>query len=244
MLYNDELYAINIDTAGIKQGEECFDVFIKEDNENVKIHIWDYNKLYKYPYLFEVIYQKILKSNSIYFVWDNFLKYKDIRDDELRILDVAAGSGLAGEYMRRISNPKSIHGLDILESARTACMRDYQKIYDDYYVLNLRSIKCSEKTLLKDKNFNCISIISASGGSDDDFDYHDVELQEYETILELISRSGYIILNVRERELKGQTEIKKLLGKHCYLINEAAYTHRQLLNGSAIAHKALVYKML
>lgn len=190
-----------------------------------------------------MIYQKFLKSNSIYFIWDNFLKHKDIGDDELRVLDIAAGCGLAGKYMRDISSPKSINGLGTLESARISCLRDYPKIYDDYYVLNLRDIKSDEKTLLKEKMFNCINIVSASGGSDD-FEYHYVELQEYEIILELIIPRGYVILNVREIELKGQIEIKKLLGKHCNLINESPYTHRQLLNGNAIAHKVLVYKVL
>ena len=243
MIYDDELYTIKIDTVGEWQGDECFSVYVKERDEHVKIEIWDYDTLYRYPYLFEIMYQKILKSKSIYSVWDIFLNHKEIANNELRILDIGAGSGLAGQYIRSISSPQILHGLDILESARTSCLRDYPKIYDEYHVINLQKMQSHEKNLLKSKNFNCITIISSSGGSDDDPDYHDVELQEYQEIIDIINNSGYIVFNIREYELRGQVEIKKLLGKYCTLINETVYPHRQLLNGSIVNNKALIYRI-
>jgi hypothetical protein len=242
MLFEDGNYKINYFTSG-KQGEEMFEVLIKANNEKKLLNIWDYNNLYNEPYLFEIIYQKICKSNSIFKVWDIFLS-KELIQANYRILDVGAGSGLSGKYIKEKSHPELLIALDILPSAKTAYLRDYNHIYDEYLVFDLSNMSNDQVSCLKSKNFNCITVVSASGGSDDDQDDHDVEINEYKSLLKIIKIGGYIVFNIREKELTGQKMIKNYLEKYCETICEENYLHRFLFNGSTVNNKVLVYQKM
>ena len=59
----------------------------------------------------------------------------------LDILDVAAGNGIVGAELRKqlTANPgiKTLIGTDLLESARSAAMRDRPDVYDDYVTADL-----------------------------------------------------------------------------------------------------------
>jgi hypothetical protein len=242
MFYEDERYKIScLDTD--KQGDEQFEILIKAKNEKKLLQIWDYNSLYNEPYLFEIIYQNICKSNSIYTVWDTFLS-RGLIKTEYRILDVGAGSGLSGKYIREKSNPALLLALDILPSAKTACLRDYPYIYDEYFVWDLSNLSHDQMSYLTDKNFNCITVVSASGGSEDDQDDHDVEINEYKSILKILPISGYVVFNIREKELTGQRMIKTYLEKYCETICEEIYPHRLLFNGNTTYNKVMVYQKM
>jgi SAM-dependent methyltransferase len=242
MLFEDENYKINYFTSD-KQGDERFEVFIKANNEKKLLNIWDYNGLYSDPYLFEIIYQKICKSNSIFKVWDVFLS-RELIKDKYRILDVGAGSGLSGKYIKEKSNPEMLIALDILPSAKTAYLRDYNHIYDEYLVFDLANLSNDQISYLKNKDFNCITAVSSSGGSDDDQDDHDVEINEYKSLLKIIKIGGYIVFNIREKEVTGQTMIRNYLEKYCETICSEIYPHRFLFNGSIVNNKVLVYQKM
>jgi len=242
MEYENEDYKIVCFPVSKKQGDETFEILIKSTNEKKLIGIWDYESLYKEPFLFEIIYQEICESNSIYEVWDTFCSVKLL--ENYKILDIGAGSGLSGKYIREKSNPETLIALDILPSAKAACLRDYGKIYDDYLVWDLANLTTEQQSFLKSKNFNCITIVSASGGSDDDQDSHDVEINEFKSILDIVSTGGYIVFNIREQELKGQSLIRKYLESYCEKVIEKTYVHRLLFNGNNSNNKVLVYKKL
>lgn len=59
----------------------------------------------------------------------------------LSILDVAAGNGIVGAELRKqltnILGIRSLIGTDILDSARSAALRDRPDVYDDYVVADL-----------------------------------------------------------------------------------------------------------
>jgi hypothetical protein len=107
------------------------------DEETVRLH--DYPRLYAVPGLYEHVVQGLLGCRSPQVAADGLAHALDrlgLDPADVPLLDLGAGTGLVGELMRALGTTTVI-GLDALEAARDACLRDRPGVYRDYLVGDL-----------------------------------------------------------------------------------------------------------
>ena len=103
------------------------------------VHLHDYKRIYRVPGLYEHIVHDLLQCRSPQAAADGLadaLTRLEIAPSELVLLDLGAGTGIVGELARGLGVPTVI-GVDSLEAARAACVRDRAHVYQDYLVGNL-----------------------------------------------------------------------------------------------------------
>lgn len=235
-----------IDTEPFVRGKEPIEVTFPDNTRKI-IYSWDYKTIFSHPYLYERLYGEFLKLDSPRIIWSYFL---DVLlelgfDAPLRILDIAAGSGMMGvEARKSYSRCEFLMGLDVLEEARNAALRDHPGIYDQYCLMKLDALGKEELESLISPQFNTVFIVSATGGSDEDDleDYEDVGLKEYKTILSLVESESFIVFNVREHYTVGQKLILEYLAPQCSIVGEKVHFHRYLTNGEPVNFKTFVMR--
>jgi SAM-dependent methyltransferase len=107
------------------------------DEETVRLH--DYPRLYAVPGLYEYVVQELLGCRSPQVAADGLsheLERLGLDPAGVPILDLGAGTGLVGELIRGLG-ATTVIGLDALDAARDACLRDRPGIYHDYLVGDL-----------------------------------------------------------------------------------------------------------
>ncbi|MFA5971896.1 MAG: class I SAM-dependent methyltransferase [Lentimicrobiaceae bacterium] len=216
----------------VRQGMEEFWITPKNGNK-FRLGIWDYDTMYKNPFLYDIIYNDIVKLDAPKGLTGYFLELMHQHDPKtkLRILDLAAGSGLSAIQLKNSGKIELIIGVDILESAREAAFRDHPGVYDDYYVLNFETLSIKQINNFKEYKFNCFFVTSGTGGGDDDSDYNDVMLKAYIQAIELMEPNSYIVFNIREKHTSGQELILNYLDSCCNCVGKKITVFRQLING-------------
>ena len=108
-----------------------------EDEEIVHLH--DYERIYSVPWLYEHIVQDLLRCRSPQAAVDGLaraLTRLGMNPAEIVALDLGAGTGIVGQLARDLGVGTLI-GIDSLEAARTACLRDRAGVYREYLVADL-----------------------------------------------------------------------------------------------------------
>jgi hypothetical protein len=103
------------------------------------VHLHDYERLYRVPGLYEHVVQELLACRSPQVAADalaDALNELGREPSEVVLLDLGAGTGIVGELASALGVP-TIIGLDALDAARAACLRDRPGVYRDYLVGDL-----------------------------------------------------------------------------------------------------------
>lgn len=103
------------------------------------VHLHDYERLYREPGLYEHIVQGLLGCRSPQVAAEGLadaVARLGLDRADLVLLDLGAGTGLVGE-LATASGVAGVIGLDALEAARAACLRDRPGVYRDYLVGDL-----------------------------------------------------------------------------------------------------------
>ena len=169
----------------------------------------------------------------------------------LHILDVAAGNGIVGAELRKqlTANPgiKTLIGTDLLESARSAAMRDRPDVYDDYVTADLTRPQESQLPSLSD----VVVICAALGPSDTD-----LPLEAMDGAIVLLREGGLLALTVNaDNQRAGDSprwksfmaSVNGIGGCHWECLEEIArqrYLHRLNVHGERIEYMALIYRKL
>ena len=217
---------------------------VSYNGEEFEIGIWEYDKIYSYEGLYDPIYCDILKEVAPYEATNmltNILNSISIQKNNLCILDLGAGSGIAGEILKQNIPSAQIIGCDISPNAKKETERIRPEIYTEYFVEAI-STHSKSKTL-SSYDFDVHFIFSASGGSDDD-DYKDVMTDCYQALLNASKKGTLFVFNTREVLTKGQKEIVSLLKEQCKVIKEKLSFYRFLLSGTPVFTKYYVLEKL
>jgi hypothetical protein len=110
-----------------------------ETSDEEIVHLHDYERIYRVPWLYERIVQDRLGCRSPQTACDGLARaLTRLRIDpaEVVLLDLGAGTGIVGELARE-HGVRTLIGLDSLDAARTACLRDRPYLYHDYLVGDL-----------------------------------------------------------------------------------------------------------
>ena len=121
----------------LSQDQEYCLVRIQGRTERIRLH--DYHEIYRIPGLYECLFCKRLQYRSPEVVVSLLMgevEKSSFRAHELSVLDIGAGNGLAGEWLRA-KGVTSIVGMDIVPEALKAVRRDRPDVYDEYYVEDL-----------------------------------------------------------------------------------------------------------
>ncbi|HUA44656.1 MAG TPA: hypothetical protein VMA77_05480 [Solirubrobacteraceae bacterium] len=105
------------------------------------VHLHDYERVYSEPGLYEHIVQELLGCRSPQVAADAFadaLTELALDPSEVVLLDLGAGTGVVGELVSAVGI-STIVGVDALDAARTACLRDRPGTYADYLTGDLAS---------------------------------------------------------------------------------------------------------
>jgi SAM-dependent methyltransferase len=103
------------------------------------IHLHDYERIYDVPGLYEHIVQRLLRCRSPQIATGALADALDrlrLGPAEIVLLDLGAGTGMVGELAGELGI-RTVVGVDALEAARTACLRDRPGVYRDYLIGDL-----------------------------------------------------------------------------------------------------------
>ena len=169
----------------------------------------------------------------------------------LSILDVAAGNGVVGEELRKQLGEKPgirrLIGTDLLESARSAALRDRPDVYDEYLAADLTRPQESGLPTSSD-----VVVICAALGPYD----RDLPLEAVDGAIALLRDGGLLTFTVNAG-IKGAdcppryqsflASINESKGSHWGSLDEVArqtIKHRKNVQGKWIEFMMLIYKKL
>lgn len=237
-IYNIEFPSID---EGISQREEFF--FATIDGQRKQISIHDYKTMYQYPLLYDVVLYLTLKCETpqeICRVLKESLQKKSFDPQNLKILEIGAGSGAFGESLKNQVGIKKLIGLDIEPLAEKATSRDRKDLYDAYFVLDLTKMTSSDKSALIQEDFNCIALASAAG-----FGNH-IPVEGFEAAFNLLKKDDWFIYHVK-RDQKDQESIdlckwidRKIDEGKIELVSKESCFHRKSINGQDIFYDVII----
>ncbi|HUT58206.1 MAG TPA: class I SAM-dependent methyltransferase [Phycisphaerae bacterium] len=226
------------------QDRERFEAVINGERRRMRIH--DYHEVYKVPGLYErVVYEhlKCCSPSRVVGMLDDVMDEFDDNPADLKVLDVGAGNGMVGDELERIG-VESIVGMDIIKEAKVATLRDRPGVYDAYLVTDLTDLPEEHERLLREKQFNCLTVVAALG-------FGDIPPKAFVKALDLISTPGWVAFNIKEQFLNEQDdsgfcELVRQLSRDRVIQMQAyrRYQHRVSIAGKPLYYVAAVAKKL
>ena len=227
------------DLNAIEQGKEFF--ILEKEGKKEKIEFHDYDRIYEIPGLYERLFYDTYKCNSPETVCGLLEKHikKESQEADLVALDIGAGNGMMGEQLADIG-ADTIVGVDIIPEAEEALERDRPGVYDEYHVADLTAMAPAVRASLKEKDFNCMTVVAALG-------FDDIPPEAFAQGYNMISPSGWVAFNIKEdfvceQDKSGFCDLIQSMGKEGILdIREQQhYRHRFCQDGTPLYYYAVV----
>jgi len=227
---------------GPDQDEEWCEVITNNKKRRIRFH--DYNEVFGIPGLYEKLFYDTLECCSPSYVVNLLEDVANEWDADLKrfnVLDVGAGNGMVGDELRHRGVHKVV-GVDIIDEAREATLRDRPGIYEDYHVTDLTHLSETDEKELRQYNINCLITVAALG-------YGDIPPQAFLKALDLISTPAWLAFNIKEDFLHESDQsgfsqlIRKLIHQdyiqpQCY----RRYRHRISIAGKPLYYVAMIAK--
>jgi hypothetical protein len=206
------------------------------------VHLHDYDRLYATPGLYEHVVQGILGCRSPQVAADGLadaLGRLSLDPSAVVLLDFGAGVGIVGELARDLEI-STVIGLDALECARTACLRDRPRIYRDYLVGDLAAPASDLLTRLRALRPNALVSAGAMGGTH-------APAAALVNSLSLLPAGAPVVFTVEERWMRTdapggfRTPVEELFAtKRLRLLNRSSFLHRRTTTGEPIHYEVIV----
>lgn len=233
---------LNITFPDSEQLDQNEEYFILNGEEKIKFH--DYIRIFQTPHLYETVFHQHLKCQSPTVIANLLFKQVKANDsiEQLRILDFGAGNGLVARALSK-GNPELIVGVDILDEAKQAALRERDDIYKDYLVADLTKAELDIIKKLRSLHFNAMVTVAALG-----FDH--IPPESFINAFNLVESNGWIAFNLRDRFLSNSDDsgFKEILEGNqddcMQILEEKTYVHRLNTKGEPIRYTAIVAKKL
>ena len=224
------------------QDEEWCEVVTQNKTRRIRFH--DYDEVFEIPGLYEKLFYDRLKCCSPSYVV-NLLE--DVAQEwgtdlnEFSVLDVGAGNGMVGDELRHRGVSKMV-GVDIIEEAKEATLRDRPGVYDDYRVADLTNIPKANEDALRKHDLNCMTTVAALG-------YGDIPPLAFLQALDLISTPAWLAFNIKEdflheRDQSGFSRLIRQLIQEDFIMPLCyrRYRHRLSMTGEPLYYVAMIAK--
>lgn len=227
------------DVRELCQDEVYF--YLIEGASRKKIRLHEYDRIYEVPGLYEQVVYDRLKCQSPTIVADvlrNSVSQSHQRLNELRVLDLGAGNGMAGEELKTQGVSRLV-GVDIIPEAEAATERDRPGVYDAYYVMDFASLDDNDRDELNSWSLDCLISVAALG-------FGDIPAGAFLEAFNMISKDGWIAFNVKETFLDRSDDsgfsqlIRELIfSEYLDLYHLRRYRHRFSIEGEPLYYFAL-----
>ena len=224
----------------VEQDEEYFDLMTEDGRERIRIH--EYDRVYGVPGLYEEVVYNRLQCDSpkvITSLLKESIQAHEGSHISLRVLDFGAGNGIVGECLQDAVQTESIVGLDIIDEAKKAVLRDRPDIYDDYYVMDLSAVDEGDKQKLDRWNFNALVTVAALG-------FGDIPTQAFVNAFNLLENKSWVVFNIKDRffsedDNTGYNEmLQQMIGNSLKVVKKHHYCHRLSMAGDPLHYFAVV----
>ncbi len=226
----------------IDQDEEWCEVVTHNKAKRIRFH--NYNDVFEIPGLYEKLFYDTLECCSPSYVV-NLLE--DVADEwgadlsDFKVLDVGAGNGMVGDELRHRGVCKVV-GVDIIEEAKEATLRDRPDVYDDYRVADLTQLPKTDEDALHEHGLNCMTTVAALG-------YADIPPLAFLKALDIVSTPAWLGFNIKEDFLhesdqSGFSQLIRRLIQEDYILPQCyrRYRHRMSIAGEPIHYIAVIAK--
>jgi predicted TPR repeat methyltransferase len=232
------------DSDNLDQDEEWFE--IKREGETTRLRLHDYNKIFKYPGLYEGVVYDHLKCNSPEVVCG--LLNKELGgwmedQEELHVLDLGAGNGMVGEQLQEYAEIDTLVGVDIFPEAKAATERDRPGLYDHYCVTDLCEKQGVKKIANMGVDYNLMVTVAALG-------YGDIPVEAFLNAYNVLEEGSLVAFNIKDRFMSDQDDtgyndtIQSMCQDSFEVLHTQKYQHRLSLAGDPLEYVAVVGKKI
>jgi len=227
------------ESSNLNQDEAYF--YLQEDHEKRKIRFHDYDKIYNVQGLYEQIFYDRLKCTSpekVSTILESSLKQSEDNLSELRILDFGSGNGMMGEALNKHGVSRLI-GVDIIQEAYEATVRDRPGLYDAYYVEDFTQLSEEKKEDIASWQCDCMVTVAALG-------FGDIPAKAFIEAFNIIEARGWIAFNIKETffDTSDESGFSKLtreliFSKYIDVYHIERYRHRLSIEGEPLYYFAI-----
>ena len=226
----------------LRQNQSFF--FLIEEGEDKRIKFHDYTAIYDRPGLYEQLFYERLRCTSPRVVVSRLagaVRHAGEMVEPLRVLDLGAGNGIVSDELKTFGVARIV-GLDIIESARDAALRDRPAGYDEYFVDDMTDPAPATRDALAEWNLDVLTCVAALG-------FDDIPAAAFVTAMEAIAPDGWLAFNIETDFLRDEDTggfaalVKTLLDRdlvELHLLER--YRHRLSIDGEWLEYFVLVAK--
>lgn len=228
----------------LDQDEEWCEALV--DGQRLRVRFHDYHLIYEIPGLYERIFYDVLECSSpgvIRTLLSRVLAEQGMDPADLRVLDVGAGNGMVGEEIRALG-AGTIHGIDIIEEASAAAVRDRPAVYDDYLVADLTDLTREQREALVADDLNTMTTVAALG-------FGDMPPEAFAVAFNLISTPGLLVFTIKEDFVAADDSsgfnrlIQRMFAEQVIVpLAEEHYRHRLSVRGEPLHYVAFVARKM
>ncbi len=229
------------DSDSLAQNETFFYLLEPEGKRKLRFH--DYGEIYKIPGLYEQLFYERLKCQSpskvTSILKSSIAQSQNSNFSELRVLDLGAGNGMMGEFLKKEGVSRLV-GVDIIPEAYDATIRDRPFVYDAYYVYDFCNLNKEQRDEMTSWSFDCLTSVAALG-------FDDIPTKAFVVAFNLIKNNGWIGFNIKETFLDKSDEsgfsktIRELIfSEYLDIFILERYCHRFSVEGEPLYYFAIV----
>ena len=227
------------ESSQLKQDEAYFYLQNGENDKRIRFH--DYDTIYEVPGLYEQIFYERLRCTSptkVATILESAVRQSNENLSELRILDFGAGNGMMGEALKKHGVSRLI-GVDIIEQAYQATVRDRPGLYDAYYVQDFTKLNGETRDDIATWQCDCMVTVAALG-------FGDIPTPAFVEAFNIIKEKGWIAFNIKESFFDTKDEsgfsilIRDLIfSKYLDIYHIERYRHRLSIEGEPLYYFAI-----
>jgi len=222
------------------QNEAFF--YLVEDGEDKRIKFHDYAAIYDRPGLYEQLFYDRLRCTSPQVVVSRLVeavRHAGEMVEPLRVLDLGAGNGIVADEMNRHGVARLV-GLDIIQRAREAALRDRPSGYDEYLVADMTAPDAATSKALDQWRLDALTCVAALG-------FDDIPAAAFIAAMDKIAADGWLAFNIKTDFLQGADKggfaalVKTMLDRdlvELHLLER--YRHRLSIDGEWLEYFVLV----
>lgn len=228
------------DSSSLEQSQSFF--YLQESSKQRKIRFHDYDEIYQISGLYEQLFYDRLKCTSpvkVTSILEAAVRQSNDNFSELRVLDLGAGNGMMGEELKK-SGVSRLVGVDIIDEAYEATIRDRPGIYDAYYVEDFTSLNADKKEEIISWQCDCMVTVAALG-------FGDIPVKAFIEAFNIIKSEGWVAFNIKDSffDTTDDSGFSKMIreltfSKFLDVYYIERYRHRLSIDGEPLYYFAIV----